>query len=155
VSSCYRLVLWGHLRASDLVIVHSYLFRLWIFMMMLMVAVYCYLISMFWRMLLTSFSLSVQDTWQILDVDGINRRPWTLDWVREWIVLVWLFHLCIGDIWSIILWCFSWIIDSVLLMDAGWWFLANQTCIRSKGVAGEVWQQPCNILLSLSLWLEL
>ena len=34
------------------------------------------------------FPLSVQDTGQIEDVDVINGRPWTMNRVREWIVLV-------------------------------------------------------------------
>ena len=34
------------------------------------------------------FPLSVQDTCQIKDADGIDRPPWTPDRVREWIVLV-------------------------------------------------------------------
>ena len=29
------------------------------------------------------FSLSVHDTWQIVDADGIGGPPWTSDWVRE------------------------------------------------------------------------
>ena len=32
------------------------------------------------------FLLSVQDTWQNGDADGIDGPPWTLDWVREWTV---------------------------------------------------------------------
>jgi hypothetical protein len=35
------------------------------------------------------FPLSVQE-----DVHGINGPPWTQDLVKEWIVLVWVFHLC-------------------------------------------------------------
>ena len=32
------------------------------------------------------FLLSVQDFELIEDVDGIDGPPWTLNWVREWIV---------------------------------------------------------------------
>jgi len=28
--------------------------------------------------------LSVQDTWQVEDVYGINGLPWTTNWVKEW-----------------------------------------------------------------------
>ena len=48
--------------------------------------------------------LNVQDTWHVMDVNGIDGFPWILDWVREWIVLVWVFNLCTCDIWSIIVW---------------------------------------------------
>ena len=33
---------------------------------------------------INAFPLSVQDTWQIEDVDGIDGPPWTPDQVREW-----------------------------------------------------------------------
>ena len=89
---------------------------------------YMHIDRCYWRV-----SLSVQDTWRIVDVEGINGPPWTSHWFREWIVLVWVFHLCICDIWSIIAWFCIWIIDNVSLMDAGWRFLANLTHIRSKG----------------------
>ena len=38
----------------------------------------------YWR-----FFLSVEDTWHVMDVDGINGLPWNLDWVKKWIVF-WL-----------------------------------------------------------------
>jgi len=107
--------------------------HLWILMMMLM----DYDVMLWDIYVLTDaideFPLSVPDTWQIEDVDGINGPPWTLDRVREWIIVFWVFYLCICDIWLGILWCCLWIIDIVSLMDVGWRLISNQTHIRSKG----------------------
>ena len=46
----------------------------------------CYLIINVSMGAIDWFLLSVQDSWQIDDVDGINGPPWTLDRVKEWIV---------------------------------------------------------------------
>jgi hypothetical protein len=46
----------------------------------------CYLIIFVSRGAIEWFILSVQDSRQIKDVDGIDGPPWTPDGVREWTI---------------------------------------------------------------------
>jgi hypothetical protein len=93
-----------------------------------------FFMHMYWKMLLTSF-LSVQDTWQVMDVDSINGLPWNLDWVRGWIVF-WLI-ISFSYMWHMINYSMIYIyglMTHFFLVDGGLMMLSNPTHIRSRGV---------------------
>jgi len=55
------------------------------------------------------FSLSVHDTWNIVDADGINGSPWTPDWIREWIVFCLSIYAYVSYDWfSMIMYMDQW-----------------------------------------------
>jgi hypothetical protein len=60
------------------------------------VTMICYLIIYVSTCAINWFLLSVQDSCQVGDADGIDGPPWTLDRVREWTVygLSFLYFIC-------------------------------------------------------------
>jgi hypothetical protein len=87
---------------------YDWLFRLWI-MMLLWIWWYAIFFIFISTCAFDWLFLSVEDSILIKDVNGINGTTWTPDWVKGWIVIVWVFLIL--HMWHIncILWCWFFI----------------------------------------------
>jgi len=110
--------------------------------------------------------MSMHETWQDENIDGINTMPWALDWFKEWTIdfvyenLI-ILRMCYYDkfkygfhVWKLLILFF--------LVDVGMVIVSNPTHIWSKWVIhnyhideGVVWKRQFHSLLALQPWPEL